>query len=90
MRTLNEILEGLATIRDQNRDLIDDTTTMLIYQDEVASAHGWDKLKQFSEAYAGSPLYLMGRNGMIYSRVSGTTMTLEDAVNEFTKYLRDR
>ena len=90
MRTLNEILEGLATIRDQNRDLIDDTTTMLIYQDEVASAHGWDKLKQFSEAYAGSSLYLMGRNGMIYSRVSGTTMTLEDAVNEFTEYLRSR
>lgn len=90
MRTLNEILEGLAAIRDQNRDLIDDTTTMLIYQDEIASAHGWDKLKQFSEAYAGSDLYLMGRNGMIYSRVSGTTMPLEDAVNEFAEYLRNR
>lgn len=83
MKTLSEIIDGLSALRDQDHELIDDAITTLIYLDEVTAAMGWDVLKRVSKAYAGGDLYLYGRNGMIYSRVSGKTMPVEDAINEF-------
>lgn len=83
MKTLNEVIDGLSALRDQDHELIDDAITTLIYLDEVAAAGGWDVLKRVSRAYAGGDLYLYGRNGMIYSRGSGKTMPLEDAIDEF-------
>lgn len=87
MKTLNEVIDGLSALRDQDHELIDDAITTLIYLDEVAAAMGWDVLKRVSKAYAGGDLYLYGRNGMIYSRGSGKTMPLEDAIDEFVARL---
>lgn len=87
MKSLNEILDGLTDLREQDRELFDDAVTMLIYLDEAARNTGWEILSRVSKAYAGSDLYLKGRNGMIHSRASGQTMPLDKAVEEFITQL---
>lgn len=43
----------------------------------------WDMFQRMTTAYYWKQCYFLQKNGLVYSRVSHTTMTRDDAIKEF-------
>lgn len=60
------------------------TATTVVKENDTAKLQGeWDMFQRITTAYNWKQCYFLQENGLVYSRLSHTTMTRDDAIKEF-------